>query len=114
MGAIEPMVLPTGSKLKELVVSITRPPCKSDAPATSMILPMVHVGAYITPAGVFALCSHLERIAAVGSNCHIWLVEATLTLNPPSMYSLLLCTANPPGTIVPVLLPGQLSPLSRT
>jgi hypothetical protein len=33
IGAIEPMVLPVGSKLNELVVSITRPPEKSDAPA---------------------------------------------------------------------------------
>src|ERR1043166_1388131 len=33
MDAIEPVVLPTGSKLNELVVSITRPPWKSDAPA---------------------------------------------------------------------------------
>src|SRR5467141_1885987 len=33
MGAIDPMVFATGSKLNELVVSITRPPEKSDAPA---------------------------------------------------------------------------------
>jgi hypothetical protein len=34
MAAIEPMVLPVGLKLKELVVSITVPPEKSDAPPT--------------------------------------------------------------------------------
>src|SRR6266576_2390636 len=34
MGAIVPMVLATGLKLNELVVSITVPPEKSDAPPT--------------------------------------------------------------------------------
>jgi hypothetical protein len=34
MAAIEPMVFATGSKLNELVVSITVPPEKSDAPPT--------------------------------------------------------------------------------
>ena len=71
---------------------------------------MVHVGAYMTPSGVFTRCSHLEPTAAVGSNCHIWLVEATRMSKPPSMYSLSLCTANPPGKIVPEASPGQLSP----
>jgi hypothetical protein len=33
IGGIDPMVLATGSKLKELVVSTTKPPWKSDAPA---------------------------------------------------------------------------------
>ena len=33
IGAIEPIVLVAGLKLNELVVSITRPPWKSDAPA---------------------------------------------------------------------------------
>ena len=33
IGAIDPMVLATGSKLNELVVSTTVPPWKSDAPA---------------------------------------------------------------------------------
>ena len=33
MAAIVPMVLATGSKLNELVVSTTKPPWKSDAPA---------------------------------------------------------------------------------
>jgi hypothetical protein len=46
---------------------------------------MVHVGAYMTPTGVFTLCSHLAPMAAVGSNCHIWFVEAMLIWNPPSM-----------------------------
>jgi hypothetical protein len=72
---------------------------------------MAVVGAYMIPSGVFTLCSHLEPAAAVGSNCHIWLVEATLMLNPPSMYSLLLVTAKPPGKIVPAASPGQLSAL---
>ena len=61
------------------------------------------------PTGVSTLCSHLEPMAAVGSNCQIWFVEATLMLNPPSMYSLLLALAKPPGRIVPVASPGQLS-----
>jgi len=73
--------------------------------------PLAHVGAYITPSGVFTLCSHLAPTAAVGSNSHIWFVEATLMLNPPSMYSLLLATAKPPGRIVPAASPGQLSAL---
>ena len=63
------------------------------------------------PTGVFTLCSHLEPTAAVGSNSHIWLVEATLMLKPPSMYSLLPVTAKPPGKIVPAASPGQLSAL---
>jgi hypothetical protein len=70
---------------------------------------MEAVGAYMIPTGVFTLCSHLAPTAAVGSNCHIWFVEATLMLNPPSMYSLLLVTAKPPGRIVPAASPGQLS-----
>ena len=69
----------------------------------------MHVGAYMIPIGVFTLCSHLEPTAAVGSNCQIWLVEATLMLNPPRMYNLLLYTEKPPGRIVPALSPGQLS-----
>ena len=64
------------------------------------------------PTGVFTLCVHLEPTAAVGSNSHIWLVELTLMLNPPRMYSLLL-TANPPGRIVPEASPGQLSAAVR-
>src|SRR5436309_9498818 len=78
-----------------------------------MMPPMAAVGAYMIPSGVFTLCVHLEPTAAVGSNCHIWLVEATLMVNPPSMYSLSLTTANPPGRIVPAASPGQLSPLGR-
>src|SRR6266480_4551918 len=74
-----------------------------------MMLFMEHVGAYMTPSGAFTFCVHLEPTAAVGSNSHISLVEATLMLNPPSMYSLLLFTANPPGRIVPMASPGQLS-----
>jgi hypothetical protein len=74
---------------------------------------MAAVGAYMIPTGVFTLCSHLEPTAAVGSNCQIWLVEATLMLNPPRMYSLLPVTANPPGRIVPAASPGQLSPAVR-
>ena len=62
---------------------------------------MVPVGAYMIPTGVFTFCGHLEPAAAVGSNSHIWLVEATLMLNPPRMYSLLLVTVKPPGRIVP-------------
>ena len=74
-----------------------------------MMPPAAAVGAYMIPTGAFTLCSHLEPTAAVGSNCHIWFVEATLMLNPPSMYSLLLATAKPPGKIVPAASPGQLS-----
>ncbi len=74
---------------------------------------MAHVGAYMIPSGAFTLCSHLEPTVCVGSNCHIWLVEATLMLNPPKMYSLLFATAKPPGRIVPALSPGQLSPEVR-
>jgi len=33
MAAMEPVVLLAGLKLKELVVSTTKPPWKSDAPA---------------------------------------------------------------------------------
>ena len=72
------------------------------------MLPMVHVGAYMIPSGVFTRCSHLEPTACVGSNCQIWLVEATLMLNPPRIYSLSLYTAKPPGRIVPIA-PGQSS-----
>src|SRR5437667_264951 len=77
------------------------------------------VDAYMTATGVFTLCNHLEPTAAVGSNCHIWLVEATLMLNPPIMYSLLPFTAKPPGRIVPAASHGQSSaheielPISR-
>ena len=46
---------------------------------------MAHVGAYMIPSGVFTICVHLAPTAAVGSNCHIWFVEATLMLNPPRM-----------------------------
>src|SRR5260370_24623534 len=74
-----------------------------------MMPPMEHVGAYMIPSGVFTSCSHLAPTPAVGSNCHIWLVEAVPMLNPPSMYSLLPVTANPPGRIVPPASPGQLS-----
>src|SRR5207249_9954465 len=74
-----------------------------------MMPPMAAVGAYMIPSGVLTLCSHLEPTAAVGSNCHIWFVEATLIWNPPSMYSLLLVTAKPPGRMLPAASPGQLS-----
>ena len=74
---------------------------------------MAAVGAYMIPSGVFTICVHFEPTAAVGSNCHIWLVEATLMLNPPRMYNLLLTTAKPPGRIVPAASPGQLSPAAR-
>src|SRR4029077_16166872 len=70
---------------------------------------MAAVDAYMTPTGVFTSCTHLAPTAALGSNCHIWLVEATLMLNPPIMYSLLPVTAKPPGRIVPAASPGQLS-----
>src|SRR5216117_1954524 len=60
MAGMLPVVLVTGSKLNELVVSSTRPPWQSDAPATSMMPSPIHAGAYITPSGVFTLCSHLE------------------------------------------------------
>jgi hypothetical protein len=73
---------------------------------------MAAVGAYMIPTGVFTgLWTHLEPTAAVGSNPHIWFVEATLMLKPPSMYSLLPVTAKPPGRIVPAVSPGQLSAL---
>ena len=66
------------------------------------------------PTGAFTLCTHLEPMGAVGSNSHIWLVEDTLMLNPPRMYSLLLHpTAKPPGKIVPAASPGQLSAAVR-
>jgi hypothetical protein len=71
---------------------------------------MEHVGAYMIPSGVFIRIVHLAPTAAVGSNCHIWFVDATLILNPPRMYSLLPATANPPGRIVP-MAPGQSSPV---
>ena len=71
---------------------------------------MAQVGAYMIPTGVFVLCVHLAPTAAVGSNSQIWFVDATLILNPPRMYSLLLATANPPGRIVP-MAPGQSSPV---
>ena len=76
-----------------------------------MMPSMAAVGAYMIPTGVFTRCVHFAPTAALGSNCQIWLVEATLMSNPPTMYSLLLTTANPPGRIVPVLLPGQSSPV---
>ena len=71
---------------------------------------MVQVGAYMIPTGVFVFCVHLEPAAALGSNSQIWLVDATLILNPPRMYSLLLATVNPPGRIV-AMAPGQSSPV---
>jgi len=71
---------------------------------------MVQVGAYMIPSGVFTLCVHLAPTARVGSNSQIWFVDATLILNPPRMYNLLLATANPPGKVVPPA-PGQLSPV---
>src|SRR5437016_6878668 len=70
---------------------------------------MVHVGAYMIPSGVFTFCAHLEPAAALGLNSQISFVEATLMLNPPRMYSLLLATVNPPGRIVPAASPGQSS-----
>src|SRR6266478_7140698 len=70
---------------------------------------MVQVGAYMTPSGVFIFGAHLEPSAALGSNSQISFVEATLMLNPPRMYSLLLATVNPPGRIVPAASPGQSS-----
>src|SRR4030095_1482025 len=69
---------------------------------------MVQVGANMIPTGAFTFSVHLEPSAALGSNSQIPLVEATLILNPPRMYSLLLATANPPGRTLPGL-PGQLS-----
>src|SRR5213083_1690550 len=75
-----------------------------------MMPPMQAVGAYMILTGVFTLCSHFEPTAAVGSNSHIWFVEATLMLKPPMIYSLLPHTAKPPGRIVPAASPGQLSP----
>ena len=68
---------------------------------------MAAVGAYMIGTGAFTLCNHLAPTAAVGSNCHISLVEATLMLNPPSMYSLLPVTAKPPGRIVPAVSPAS-------
>src|ERR1700751_2705782 len=78
-----------------------------------MMPPMAHVGAYMMPSGVVTGAStHLEPTAALGSNDHIWLVEATLMLNPPRIYILLPVSAKPPGRIVP-MAPGQLSPPPR-
>src|SRR5205814_10556196 len=76
-----------------------------------MIPPMAAVGAYMIPSGVFTLCSHLAPTAPLGSNCHIWLVEATLMLDPPKIYIWLPVSANPPGRIVPAALPGKVSAL---
>jgi hypothetical protein len=75
-----------------------------------MMPSIAHVGAYMIPTGAFTLWNHLAPTAAVGSNCQIWLVDATLISKPPIMYNLLLTTANPPGRIVPDASPGQLSP----
>src|SRR5437773_12527780 len=83
IGAIDPMVLATGSKLNELVVSTTEPPWKSEAPATWMMPFMVQVGANMIPTGAFTFSVHLDPSAALGSNSQIPLVEATLMLNPP-------------------------------
>ena len=69
---------------------------------------MVQAGANMIPTGAFTFSVHLEPSAALGSNSQIPLVEATLMLNPPRMYSLLLATANPPGRTLPGL-PGQSS-----
>jgi hypothetical protein len=77
------------------------------------MLPIVDVEAYMIPSGVFAICVHFKPTPVVGSNCHIWLVDAILMLKPPRIYSLLLYTVNPPGKIVPAESPGQLSPLVR-
>src|SRR6186997_3141173 len=81
---------------------------------------ILHVGAYITPIGVFTFCVHLEPTGALGLNSQIWLVEATLMSKPPNMYRLLLSArpsgavaTKPPGKIVPELSPGQLSPPVR-
>jgi hypothetical protein len=65
----------------------------------------------MTPSGVFTICVHLAPTAAVGSNCQIWFVDATLMSKPPNMYNLSLTTANPPGRIVPDASPGQSSPV---
>src|ERR1043166_3099178 len=77
-----------------------------------MMLPMVAVGADMIPTGAFTLCSHLAPTASVGSNCQIWFVEATLMVNPPRMYSLLLNTANPPGRVVPAAAGQSSAPVS--
>jgi hypothetical protein len=73
---------------------------------------MVAVGAYMIPIGVLVLCNHFEPTAAVGSNCQIWFVEATLMVNPPRMYSLLLNTENPPGRVVPAAAGQSSAPVS--
>src|ERR1051325_2530840 len=80
-----------------------------------MMLWMTHVGAYMIPIGVFTFCVHLAPTAPFGLNRQIWLVEATLMLNPPRMNRLLnlFTTANPPGRVVPLASPGQLSALVR-
>jgi hypothetical protein len=74
-----------------------------------MMSSIAQVGEYMIPSGVFTLWNHLEPTAKVGSNCQIWLVEATLISKPPKMYSLLSTVANPPGRMVPDASPGQLS-----
>src|SRR6266567_1914103 len=75
------------------------------------IVPMVLVeGVNLNELVVSTTAStHLEPTAALGSNDHIWFVEATLMLNPPRIYILLPVSAKPPGRIVPID-PGQLSP----
>ena len=75
-----------------------------------MIPLMLQVGAYMIPTGVFTFCVHLEPTGALGSNSQIWLVDATLMLNPPRMYSLLLAHDKTTGRIVP-MAPGQSSPV---
>src|SRR5688500_9702489 len=51
--------------------------------------------------------------ASAGSNFQIWVVMPTLMLNPPKTYRTLLTTAAPPGSTVPLALPGQGS-IART
>src|SRR5436190_16839717 len=50
------------------------------------------------------LSAHFAPDPPMGSNCHIfWLIgPEPVTTNPPSMYSLLLTTAKPPGMVLAV------------
>src|SRR5204863_10043413 len=46
--------------------------------------------------------THLWPADLIGSNSQIWLVMPVPMSKPPIMYDLLLYTARPPGTIVPM------------
>src|SRR4051794_15749307 len=70
--------------------------------------PIVAAGTYPRATGrVAAFRVQREPAVRFGSNSQIWLIMATLILKPPKMYSLLLNTAKPPGSMVPPESPGH-------